>query len=127
MNNATRCRCEKLQIQVARHDAREPGIFKLEFSGDKIVALNSKTWFGNSDSGARKFSSKGVNKNNANICYQMYKSVLETTVSQSGVNKGFRSLGGRMYSYNMRRDAFTYFYPKRIVASDGIHTSPLNV
>ena len=51
-----------------RYDKRTPSLFKLEWEGEGIVALCSKTWYG---SGSKdKFSCKGANKKNNKINYE---------------------------------------------------------
>ncbi|XP_067932835.1 uncharacterized protein [Watersipora subatra] len=47
--------------EVYQYDIRTPGLFKVEFSGHGIVALNSKTYFcWNDETHSTKHSSKGL-------------------------------------------------------------------
>ena len=47
------------------YESRKPGLFKVEFSGDGMVALSPKLYYCLGDqSNKNKFSSKGVQKNN---------------------------------------------------------------
>ena len=83
-------------------DSRTPNIFKLEWKGDKLIALNSKTYAGTDASGQVKLSCKGVNSRivKEKNPMQMYSDVLTTRVSASGVNRGFRvdNLGVKSYT-----------------------------
>ncbi len=101
------------------YDKRTPGLFKVEWEGDGIVAL---CW-GSKD----KFSCKGVNKRSNEINKDKYINVLLTKENGSGTNKGFRVMNNSMYTYTQVRDAFSYFYPKRKVLDDGVSTLPLDI
>ena len=107
------------------YDKRTPGLFKVEWEGDGIVALCSKTYYcwGSKD----KFSCKGVNKRTNEINKDKYINVLLTKQSGSGTNKGFRVLNNTVYTYTQVRNAFSYFYPKRKVLEDGVTTLPLDI
>ena len=146
--------CRKRQA----FDKRTPGLFKLEYKGDGIVALCSKTYccFGtcitdeetfrrrypNDDKvgvlctkelcffgkGCKtKTSAKGINKNLNYLARQKYLNVLLHRMSGSGLNRGFRSNGCDMHTYSQTRDALSFLYIKRVVAKDGITTSPLAI
>ena len=108
-----------------RYDKRTPGLFKLEWEGDGIVALCSKTWygFGSKD----KFSCKGVNKRNNVINKEKFMRVLTERKAGSATNRGFRVRDNNVLTYEQVRDAFTYFYPKRKVQEDGITTTYLDI
>ena len=104
------------------------GLFKIEWSGDGVVALNSKTYycFG---SDKDKFSAKGVNRGVNNITAEMYKEVLRTKTNKSFVNRGFMRPNGdpSIHTYEMIRNGLTWFYGKRKVLPDGISTVPLDI
>lgn len=53
--------------------------------------------------------------------------VLKNRLSQSCINKGFRAKDNTMYTYTQQRVGFNYFYGKRQVLEDGIHTIPLDL
>ena len=100
----------------AKYDRRKPGLFKVEWEGDGIVSLCSKTYYcfgGEKD----KYSCKGVNKKNNVINKDKYLDVLLSKRSGSGVNRGFRVLNNTMCTYVQVKNAFSYFYPKRKVVS----------
>jgi predicted NAD-dependent protein-ADP-ribosyltransferase YbiA (DUF1768 family) len=110
-------------------DSRTPDMFKLEWTGQRLISLNSKTYVGQDKEGAIKLSSKGVNtalvKQTNPV--QMYNDVLQTQTSAKGINRGFRVDGEGVQTYSQTRMAFTYLYLKRVVHPNGIHTSPLDV
>ncbi|XP_071797162.1 uncharacterized protein [Asterias amurensis] len=107
------------------YDKRTPGLFKVEWEGDGIVALCSKTYycFGTKN----KISCKGLNKLGNDITKQRYMDVLESQKAGEGVNRGFRMRRAGMYTYEQTKTAFTYMYPKRKVASDGVTTTYLDL
>ena len=114
-----------------KYDKRTPGKFKIEFQGEGIVALCSKTYicFGGEDEEKTKASCKGIKKKrNLNILTkESYLSVLENQKSGCGVNKGFITTNGRVYSYTQTRYGLSYMYCKRLVMDDGVSTMPLDL
>eukprot|EP00112_Aurelia_sp_Birch-Aquarium-sp1_P009724 Seg2115.1 transcript_id=Seg2115.1/GoldUCD/mRNA.D3Y31 product="hypothetical protein" protein_id=Seg2115.1/GoldUCD/D3Y31 len=117
----------------ARQGKRTPGLFKVEFTGDQMISLCSKSYcisekeqYEAESSRRFKFSMKGVNKSQfKNNPYEHYANVLNTTNTFRANNAGIRSHNGTMYTYKQRKNALTYFYPKRIVLDDGRSTKPL--
>ncbi|XP_038067357.1 uncharacterized protein LOC119737233 [Patiria miniata] len=107
------------------YDKRTPGLFKVEWEGDGIIALCSKTYycFGSKN----KISCKGLNKANNDITKQQYMEVITSQTASGGVNRGFRMQHDGMYTYEQVKTAFSYLYPKRKVASDGVSTSYLDL
>ena len=114
-------------IERKAFDKRTPGLFKLEYKGDGIVALCSKTYCCFGDGAPNKTSAKGISKRLNNLVRERYLRVLETKKSGSGLNHGFRGDGKRMFTYHQERDALSYFYGKRQVAADGVSTTPLMI
>ena len=113
---------------VCKHDQRTPGLFKEEFSGDGIIALNSKTYYcWNNSIDEHKHSSKGLSKKTNNLQLKTYFDVLQTRESFSGINKGFVVKNGQTYTYNQLRTGLTYFYANRNVESDGVSTSNIHL
>ena len=106
-----------------RHDLRTPGLFKVEWKGRGIVGLCSKTYycFGEQD----KLACKGLSKRQNALTKEIYLQVLNTQQSGSGTNIGFRVRDNAMYTYSQTRAGLSFFYPKRIVAPDGVSTKPL--
>ena len=74
-----------------------------------------------------KFSSKGVSKRLVKNPLSIFKSVLRTRKPASGLNMGFRARYNGIYTYSQSRCGFSYFYCKRQVLQDGIHTVPLRI
>ena len=107
---------------VLRHDTRTPGLFKEEFRGDGIIALNSKTYTcWNKD--INKTSSKGVSKALNNFTQACFMSTLYSKTPKSGLNRGFRSIDNQTFTYEQSRVGLSYFYAKRRVLPDSISTT----
>ena len=114
--------------EAALFDKREPGLFKVEWEGDQIVALNSKMYsVYDSCANKTKFSCKGVSKKNFTHPTDMYKDVLETKQTKQGTNVGFRTKDSKILTYSQTRNSFTYYYIKRKVLEDGVHTTYLDI
>lgn len=58
---------------------------------------------------------------------ETYKSVLDTKSTEVGLNRGFLMRDNNIFSYNQVRNGITYFYCKRKVLEDGIHTKTLDI
>ena len=134
----TKCRGEIWEprgpccIQRLKDDKRTPGLFKLEYEGDGIVALCSKTYFCftnnyNGEETNTKVATKGLSKNLNHLTKQKYLQVLESKTSGSGINRGFRSDGKTVFTYEQERASLSYLYIKRKVCDDGISTEPLDL
>ena len=110
------------------YDARTPGLFKVECSGQGIIALSSKTYCVKTLT-SPKVSCKGVNKSSLdrNTVYTMYKNVLFTKMSQYALNRGIRLLNNTMITYEQKRCGFRYSYWKRKLSEDGVSTTPLEI
>ena len=113
--------------RVQRYDRRTPGLFKEEFSGDGVVALNSKTYYCWKEDGADKYSSKGLSKRTNRLTRDQFMSVLRTGESVSGKNRGFVKKDGKLRTYEQERAGLSYFYGKRKVHEDGVSTSAPDV
>jgi hypothetical protein len=117
--------CEK----IYRYDMRTPGLFKEEWSGDGIVALNSKTYFcwnDNSDE-AGKCSTKGLSKSTNTLTKENFLNVLKTKKPKTGVNRGFVKKDGRILTYSQVKTGLMYFNAKRRVCDDGVSTEPIDI
>ena len=79
------------------YDKRTPGLIKVLWEGQGIIALCSKTYycFGAKDT----FSCKGVNKKCNEMNKDKFLHVLLTKQNSSGVNRGFRVVNNTMYTY----------------------------
>ena len=107
------------------YDQRTPGLFKLEFEGEAIIALCSKTYYCVGEK--NKLSTKGLSKRQNCINYEMFLDVLREQKNGGGQNRGFRVNRNDIFTYTQTRDALSYFYCKRQVLKDGVSTVPLNV
>ena len=111
-----------------QYSKRQRGVFKLEFSGNKIIALNSKTYHISRGS-KEKFSCKSINKRCLKAQRPIIASIFEEALFEkkvgSIVNKGFRAHNLGIYTYEQSRIGFSYLYIKRHVMDDGINTKPL--
>lgn len=117
------------KVTEAEYSHRTPGLFKLEFSGDGIIALNSKVYiaFGKKD----KVSCKGVQQKRNEIVKEKMKKVLDTQNPEYITNAGFiktvDEMGPSMSTYIQRKTGYSYFYCKRKVLADGLTTTHLDI
>ncbi|HLX53761.1 MAG TPA: hypothetical protein VKR58_07460 [Aquella sp.] len=106
-------------------DKFKPGIFKIEFVGDGMVALCSKTYYclGSKD----KFSCKGTQKSrNMHILnFETYKNVLFNSETVTAVNSGFRYNNKEMKTYIQPKKGLSCVYPKAVTMKDGVHIRPI--
>ena len=112
------------------YDQKTPGLFKVEWQGEGMVCLCSKTYYC-SGVNKDKMSCKGIQKsrNSKTLTYARYKDILDSGKNGGGVNMGFRfdPSTQRMYTYSQTRQSLSYLYGKRKVLEDGIHTAPLDI
>ena len=113
-------------VKQTKFDKRTPGLFKEEFKGHGIIALNSKTYFCWGDQ-TEKHSSKGISKRENKLTKEQYMSVLQSRIPVSGTNRGFIYKNHEMLTYSQLRTGLTYFYAKRKVCNDGISTTPIEL
>ena len=78
-----------------------------------------------------KFSRKCLNKRvleqSGDGPPEKYQRVLNEKVNVTSNNRGFRRNNQSVDNYEQVKKGLSYFYPKRIVESDGIHTQPLTL
>lgn len=109
------------------YDQRTPGLMKKEFEASCMTGLSSKSYVAKMDStGEVKYSLKGVNKDYVDPT-EKYEQVLLNQNSINSTNRGIAVFNNSLYSYSQQKSAFTYFYCKRQVCDDGIHTKPLDI
>ena len=108
----------------ALSDKRTPGLFKVEWEGEGMVALCSKTYYGWGAKTGNKLSCKGISKRLNHYNRDTFLNVLRTKQPIAGTNRGIKMRDQQMYTYVQRRDSNSYFYPKRRVLEDGISTAP---
>ena len=117
---------------LAPQGKRTPGLFQVEFKGNKMIGLCSKSYctelFATENSPAQvKFSMKGVNKGQFKNPMPHYEQVLNTKQNFRACNQGIRAKDESMVTYKQDKNALTYFYPKRKVLADGRTTVPLDI
>ena len=73
-----------------------------------------------------KLGSKGLNKHvleqGGNGLLEKYKSILNKKINFTSNKRGFRTNDYPLATYQQLKKGISYFYPKRIAESDGIHT-----
>ena len=109
---------------LAPQGKRTPGLFKVEFKGDKMIGLCIKSYctelFVTENSPAQvKFSMKGVNKGQFKSPMPHYEHVLTTKQNFRACDQGICAKDESMVTYKQYKNALTYFYPKRKVLADG--------
>ena len=113
-----------------KHDKREPGLFE-EFRCTEMLCLCSKTYCYEVTSNQPNLSSKGLNKRvleqSSDGPLEKYRSVLNEKVNVTSNIRGFRANNHSVATYEQVKKSLYYFYRKRIVETDRIHTQPLNL
>ena len=108
---------------VPKFCSRTQGLFKEEFRGTGIVALNWKTFVcWDETSGETKCSAKGINKRLNDLQAQIYEDVLEKKATFTGTNRGFIQKHPAIHTYSQQRNSITYINTKCKVHADGINT-----
>ena len=112
-----------------QYDKRTPGLFKIEYTGDRFVGLCSKTYIVDStdDNETSLIKSKGLSVKRNRFTFEDYLNVLIEKKTGSGFNGGIKTVKNKTYSYIQERSALGYLYIKRIVCDDGIHTLPTHL
>ena len=111
--------------EFKRFDKRTPGLFKVEYEGDGMVALCSKTYYVWGDK--NKVSSKGLQKrrNSEVLTKESYLRCLFNGETIDGTNIGFRFDQKSMKTYEQNKIGLSPIYAKGIVMDDGIHIRPI--
>ena len=75
-------------------------------------------------------SSKGLKKrvlkDSGDGPMSKYRRVLDEAINLTSTNRGFKTSNHMLATYDQTKKGLSYFYPKRQVQDDGIHTKPLN-
>ena len=114
-------------VKHKQHDKREPGLYKEEFRCTEMLCLCNKTYCCyDVTSNKLSFSSKGLNKSvleqSGEGPLEKYRRVLNEKVNVISNNRGLRTNNHSVATYEQIKKNLSYFYPKRIVEIDGIHT-----
>ena len=117
------------EITKKQYEKRTPGKYKLEFSGDGMICLNSKVyhvWGKVNGKDVSKTSSKGMQERNG-LLREDFLAVLFDKEDHQIQNAGFIDDGTRKSTYTQTKKGLNYFYCKRIVSEDGINTTHLEI
>ena len=123
---------DEIMISLKQFDKCTPGKFKPEFIGNGQLCLNSQEYHIWNDE-EEKISCKGVQKRRNRLLREDFLSVIETQKAKVFTNAGFiketDSITGRpsIKTYTQTKQGLGYFYAKRIVLSDGVSTTHLNI
>ena len=101
-------------------------LFKLEFKGKAMIALNSKVYYAWADDYFKR-SAKGMQERNVNLVERNFKEALFQQRPHYVQNSGFVMDGTRTLTYTQIKRGLSYLYCKRIVLEDGITTTHLNI
>ena len=113
-------------MERRQFDKRTPGLFKLEFQGDKILSLCSKSYIC-VDAGYSKKAHKGVNGRQNDLRFKHYESVLASSTQITTTNRGIRVWDKTVTTYEQTKVGLTCIYIKRKVQDDGVSTTPLRL
>ena len=131
----TRCRF-KFEDEVITHkqyDKRTPGKFKVEYKGEGMYCLNSKTYYiwGEKDEEGcpnPKCSCKGWQQKRTQITKDDFEEVLTSGSSKRVKNAGFiRGKDGTIKTYTQTKVGMSYIYMKHKVLADGVSTTHLDI
>ena len=120
-------------VKHKQHDKREPGLFKEEFRCTEILCLCSKTYccYEVTSNKHKISSNKGLSKRvleqSGDGPLEKYRRVLNEKVNVTSNNRGFRTNNHSVATYEQVKKGLSYFYPERIVETDGVHTQPLKL
>ena len=119
-------------VKHKQHYKREAGLFKEEFRRTGMLCLCSKTYCCYDVTYNKlKFSRKGLNKRvleeSGDGSLEKYRRVLNKKVNFTANKRGFRTNNHSVATYEQFTKGLSYFYPKRLVKTDGIRTQPLNL
>jgi hypothetical protein len=110
-----------------KFDKRTPGLFKLEFQGDKILSLCSKSYIC-VDGEQTKKAHKGVNGRQNDLLFKHYEQVLTDSTQLAATNRGIRVWDDKnVFTYEQTKVGLTCIYIKRQVQADGVTTTPLKL
>ena len=115
-----------------KRDKREPGLIKKEFRCSEMLCLCSKIYCScDRKSNKYKFICKGLNNRTLEDCgdgpMSKYRQVLEEAVNVTSTNRSPRKMKHSVATYEQTKKGLSYFYPKRPVEENGIHTKPLDL
>jgi len=114
--------------EFKKYDKRTPGLFKVEFIGNAMIALASKSYYVQGEK-KNKMASKGIQKSGNNkhtlLVFDKYYEALFLDKTLEATNRGFRMEKGVMKTYESIKIGLNPYYDKRGVMEDRITTYPL--
>ena len=118
-------------VKQKQHDKREPGLLKEEFRCAEMLCLCSKTYCCFDVTCIKpKFISKNLIKRvleqSGDGPLEKHHRVFNEKVNVTLNNRGFRTNNNSVTTYEQLKKGLSYFYPKRIVETDGVHSQALN-
>ena len=121
---------KKKWLVTDEYSKRVPGLFKPEFKGKRMIALTSKCYYADNETGGgagakpgsvKKFSCR---RRQNEMSWERYKNALFGALDKVA-NIGFRKKENHIVTYEQSKLGLSAYYDKRIVHEDGIHTSYL--
>ena len=115
-----------------KHDKRELDLCKEKFRCTELSCLWSKTYCCyDFQSNKFKFSSRGLNRRPLEDCgvghFSRCDKVLEEVVNVTSAKRGFRTIKHAVATNEQMKKGLSYFFPKRKVQRNGIHTQLFNI
>jgi len=101
-------------------------LFKIEFDGDGMLALCSKSYFVWGDDKC-KYSCKGAQKSRIGLIREQYINCLNQKQFVMCTNVGFRKDSGKIKTYEQQKIGLTPIYTKGILHKNGINVFLLNI
>ena len=111
-------------LSTSKYHDRTPGLFKAEFTGNKMIALTNKCYYAENSELKSKFSCKGINKRQNEMSWERYYEALHG-FKDVVTNTGFRMNDNKIVTYSQNKLGLSANFDKRIVHEDGIHTENL--
>ena len=74
---------------------------------------------------SRKSLNKRILEETEDGTMEKYRRVLEKIINLISTNREFRTINHCVATCEQTKKGLSYFYPKRLVLADGIHTEPL--
>ena len=119
--------CRNDTKEVAAYEKRIPGKFKIEYEGDGMVALCSKSYITWDKTQKSKVSCKGAQKSRNKYNNDDFITTLLDGNIKEATNMGFRVVDNTMKTYKLHKVGLTPVYNKGIVLNDKISIVPLDI
>ena len=121
---------ERVEVSIKNMISGSRDFSKKNLGAQKCLCSKTYCCYDNK-SDKFKFSSKGLNKrvleDSGDGPLAKYRRVLDEVINLTSTNRGFRTINHMVATYEQTKKGLSYFYPKRQVQDDGIHTKPLDL